>query len=43
MKEIVHSNRFKRDYQLATKRHLNLEELHDVIRLLAIDAALPER
>jgi mRNA interferase YafQ len=43
MKEIIYSNRFKRDYKLATKRHLNLEKLDDVIRLLANDATLPER
>ena len=43
MKEIIYSNRFKRDYKLAAKRHLNLEKLHDVIRMLAVDVALPER
>jgi mRNA interferase YafQ len=43
MKEIIYSNRFKRDYKLATKRHLNLEKLHDVIRLLANEVALLER
>ena len=43
MKEIIYSNRFKRDYKLAAKRHLNLEKLHDDIRMLANDAARPER
>lgn len=43
MKEIIYFNRFKRDYKLAAERHLNLEKLHDITRLLASDAALPER
>ncbi len=43
MKDIIQSNRFRRDYKVAVKRQLNLEKLHDVIRLLAEDAALPER
>jgi mRNA interferase YafQ len=43
MKLIIRSNRFKRDYKLAIKRQLNLEKLHDIIRLLANDLVLPER
>ncbi len=43
MKEIIYSNRFKRDYKLATKRQLKLQKLHDIVRLLASDAPIPER
>lgn len=43
MKNIIQSNRFKRDYKLATKRQLNLAKLHDFIQLLASDTPLPER
>ncbi len=43
MKDIIHSNRFKRDYKLAAKRQLNVNKLHEIIRLLASSAPLPER
>lgn len=43
MKQLVRSNRFKRDYKLAIKRQLNLEKLHNIIRLLANDESLPDR
>ena len=43
MKNIIQSNRFRRDYKLAMKRQLNLEKLHEIIRLLAADAELPEQ
>jgi mRNA interferase YafQ len=43
MKDIIQSNRFKRDYKLAAKRRLNMERLHNILRLLATDTSLPER
>ena len=43
MKEIVRSNRFKRDYKQAEKRRQNLQKLQEVVRLLANDQPLPER
>ncbi len=41
--EIVWTGQFKRDYKLAMKRHLPIEKLDDVIRLLAAGESLPEK
>lgn len=43
MKEIIQSSRFRRDYKLVTKRHLNLNKLREIITLLASDTQLPAR
>lgn len=39
---IIWTTRFKKDYKLAMKRGLPIEELDDVIRTLARGEALPE-
>ena len=41
-KQVIWSNQFKKDYKLAMKRGLPIEELDNVIRLLAEDNPLPE-
>ena len=41
--DIVWTNQFKKDYKLAMKRHLPIEKLDDVIRLLATGEPLPEK
>lgn len=41
--EIRFTSRFKKDYKLAKKRSLEIEELHRVIELLAESGTLPER
>ena len=41
-KQVIWSNQFKKDYKLAMKRGLPIEELDNVIRLLAEDDPLPE-
>jgi mRNA interferase YafQ len=43
LKDIIRSNRFKRDFKLAVKRQQNLDKLSEVIGLLANDESLPER
>ena len=40
---VVWTNRFKKDYKLAVKRGLAIEELDNAIRLLAKDGKLPEQ
>ena len=40
-RDIVWTTRFKRDYKLAMKRHLNIELLDDMIRTLARGDTLP--
>lgn len=40
---ITWTNRFKKDYKLAMKRGLPIDELDDVIRKLACGESLPER
>lgn len=40
---VVWTNRFKKDYKLAMKRGLAMEELDRAIRLLAREGKLPER
>ena len=42
-KQVVWTNQFKKDYKLAMKRGLPIEELDNVIRLLAEDEPLPEK
>ena len=39
--EIAWTNRFKKDYKLALKRHMKIELLDDIIRKLARGEALP--
>lgn len=34
-REIVWTSRFKKDYKLAMKRHLNIDLLDDIIRTLS--------
>jgi mRNA interferase YafQ len=43
MKEIITSNRFKRDYKSAAKRNLDLDRLREVIELLASGSPSPTR
>ena len=42
-KQIIWSSQFKKDYKLAMKRGLPIEELDNVIRLLAEDDPLTEK
>ena len=42
-RDIVWTTRFKKDYKLAMKRHLNIELLDDIIRALARGDILPEK
>lgn len=42
-REIVWTSRFKKDYKLAMKRHLNIDLLDDIIRTLSRGASLPEQ
>ena len=42
-RDIVWTTRFKKDYKLAMKRHLNIELLDDIIRALARGDVLPEK
>ena len=42
-KQVIWTNQFKKDYKLAMKRELPIEELDNVIRLLAEDEPLPEK
>ena len=42
-RDIVWTTRFKKDYKLAIKRHLNIELLDDIIRALARGDVLPEK
>lgn len=41
--DIVWTTQFKKDYKLAQKRHLDIELLDNVIRLLARGEPLPEK
>lgn len=43
MREIIWTSRFKKDYKLAIKRGLPIEDLDDVIRKLAHGESLPEK
>ena len=42
-REIVWTSRFKKDYKLAMKRHLNIDLLDDIIRTLSRGESLPEQ
>lgn len=42
-RDIVWTSQFKRDYKLAMKRHLNIDLLDDIIRMLSCGEALPEK
>ena len=42
-REIVWTTQFKKDYKLALKRHLDIESLDNVIRILSRGETLPER
>ena len=41
--EIVWTTQFKQDYKLAMKRHMNIELLDDIIRILSRGGKLPEK
>lgn len=40
---IVWTTQFKKDYKLAMKRHMNIELLDDIIRILSRGEKLPEK
>ena len=40
---IVWTTKFKKDYKLAQKRHMNIELLDDIIRILSRGEKLPEK
>ncbi|MCD8230362.1 MAG: type II toxin-antitoxin system YafQ family toxin [Clostridiales bacterium] len=42
-REIVWTARFKKDYKVAMKRHLNIELMDDIIRMLSRGESLPEK
>ena len=42
-RDIVWTTRFKKDYKLAIKRHLDIELLDDIIRALSRGETLPEK
>lgn len=42
-REIVWTTQFKKDYKLALKRHLNIELLDNLIRVLSRGETLPEK
>ena len=42
-RDIVWTTQFKRDYRLAMKRHLRIDLLDDVIRMLSRGELLPEK
>ena len=42
-RDIVWTTRFKKDYKLAMKRHLNIDLLDDIIRALSRGETLPEK
>lgn len=42
-REIVWTTQFKKDYKLALKRHLDIELLDNVIRVLSRGEPLPEK
>ena len=41
MKEIIHSNRFKRDFKLASKRQLDMGKLGAIVDMLIHDVPYP--
>lgn len=42
-RDIVWTTQFKKDYKLAMKRHMKIELLDDIIRLLAAGEELPQK
>lgn len=42
-RDIVWTTQFKKDYKLALKRHLDIELLDNIIRILSRGETLPER
>lgn len=42
MLELVYTTQFKKDYKLAQKRHVDIEELFKVIAMLQNQQVLPE-
>lgn len=42
MLELVYTTQFKKDYKLAQKRHVDVEELFNVIAMLQNQQKLPE-
>ena len=42
-RDIVWTTRFKKDYKLAMKRHLDIDLLDDIIRALSRGETLPEK
>ncbi len=42
-REIVWTTKFKKDYKLAIKRHLDIDLLDDIIRALSRGEILPEK
>lgn len=42
-RDIVWTARFKKDYKLALKRHMDIALLDDIIRMLAKGETLPEK
>ncbi len=42
-RDIVWTTKFKKDYKLAIKRHLNIDLLDDIIRILSRGEILPEQ
>lgn len=42
-REIVWTTKFKKDYKLAIKRHLDIDLLDDIIRALSQGETLPEK
>ena len=42
-REIVWTTKFKKDYKLAIKRHLDIDLLDDIIRALSRGETLPEK
>lgn len=42
-REIVWTTRFKKDYRLAMKRHLDIDQLDNIIRALSRGETLPEK
>ena len=43
MREFVRTAKFKRQFKALLKKHYNMEELQDILELLADDAYLPGR
>lgn len=42
-RNIVWTTKFKKDYKLAIKRHMNIDLLDDIIRMLSKGETLPEK